>query len=172
MKTWRSWPWTIALAAVLVGFVLLGMIGLGLRTSSAEILVSMLVTAAAVAGLVRVLSMGVRATPTGLIIRDLTRTTLVPWTRVRGISCRKTDRRGVFAPVLHLAAERADKGVRRGTGQREDVEISVLGSYRGKAYVRFGSESLAVNQRSVSATGERCHSMSLAAHLRNLSRPN
>ena len=152
MKTWRSWPWTIALAAVLVGFVLLGMIGLGLRTSSAEILVSILVTAAAVAGLVRVLSMGVRATPTGLIIRDLTRTTLVPWTRVRGVTCRRTDRRGVFAPVLHLAPERAVKGVRRGSGQREDIEISVLGSYREAVVLRRTDEIEAARTGAVQRT--------------------
>jgi Bacterial PH domain len=113
-----------------VGFVLLGLVGLGLRTSSVELLVSVLVTGAALAGLARVLSMGVRATPTGLIVRDLTRTTLVPWTRVRGVTCERTDRRNVFAPVLHLAPERAVKGGRRGTGQREDVQITVLGSYR------------------------------------------
>lgn len=114
---------------MLLGFVLLGLVGLGLRTSPVEILVSLVVTGAALVGFARVSTMGVRATPTGLIIRDLTRTTLVPWTRVRSISCRRTDRRGVFAPVLHLATPPV-KGGRRGTGQAEDVEVTVLASYR------------------------------------------
>jgi hypothetical protein len=132
VKTWRSWPWTIALAAVLAGFALLGVVGLGLRTSAVEIVVSLVVTAAAVAGLLRVLSMGVRATPTGLIIRDLTRTTRVPWTSVRRITCEPGGRRGVHVPVLRLGAPPAVKGGRRGTGTGtgKDIEITVLGSYQ------------------------------------------
>ena len=130
MKTWRSWPWTIALAAVLAGFVFLGLIGLGLRTSWGEILISLLVTGAAVAGLLRVLATGVRATPSGLIIRDLTRTTRVLWTQVRRVSCAPTDRRGVHAPVLHLSAPPNVKGSRRGTGAQKDIEITVLASYK------------------------------------------
>ena len=130
VKTWRSWPWTIALAAVLSGFVLLGLIGLGLRTSMLEILVSLVVLGAAVVALLRVLSMGVRATPTGLIIRDLTRTTPVLWTQVRRVTCERTDRRGVHVPVLHLAPQRAAKSVRRGTGSQESLEVTVLGSYQ------------------------------------------
>jgi hypothetical protein len=132
VKTWRSWPWTIALGAVLGAFVLLGVVGLGLRTSGVEVAVSLLVTGAAFVGLMRVLSMGVKGTPTGLVIRDLTRTTMVPWTDVRKVTVAQTDRRGVHAPVLRMSGARAAGSGRRGagTGERQDIEVTVLGSYR------------------------------------------
>ena len=122
----RSWPWTIALAGVLIGFVLIGAAGLGARTSGLEVLLSFAVSAAAAAGVVRVLNMGVKVTPSGLIIRDLTRTALVPWDRVRGVTAEQTGRR-VYAPVLHLAQAGAG---RRGRAPGERLEITVLGSYR------------------------------------------
>lgn len=138
MKTWRSWPWTIALAGVLAGFVLLGLVGLGLRTSLAELVISAVVTLAALAALLRVLSMGVRATPTGLIIRDLTRTRPVLWTQIRKVTCEPTDRRGVHAPVLHLTSRRStDRKAGggkaadgKGTATATDIEVTVLASYQ------------------------------------------
>jgi Bacterial PH domain len=119
VKTWRSWPWTIALAAVLAGFALLGVIGLGLRTSPGEIAISLVITGAAVVGLLRVLSMGVRATPSGMIIRDLTRTRRVLWDQVRRVTCEPTDRRGVYVPVLHLSGQRA--GAARNSAARNST---------------------------------------------------
>lgn len=138
----RSWPWTIALATVLAGFVLLGVVGLGIRSSGAEVLISLVVSAASAAGVVRVLSMGAKITPSGVIIRDLTRTTMVPWARVRSVTSAQVGRR-VHVPVLVMGQKARDvagrgiaepagrKGGRRGlitSGDR--VEITVLGSYR------------------------------------------
>lgn len=127
----RSWPWTIALATVLAGFVLLGVVGLGIRSSGAEVLISLVVSAASAAGVVRVLSMGAKITPSGVIIRDLTRTTMVPWARVRSVTSAQVGRR-VHVPVLVMGQESAGRqGGRRGlitSGER--VEITVLGSYR------------------------------------------
>jgi hypothetical protein len=137
MRTWRSWPWTLALAGILGGFAFLGLVGLGLRTSAIEIGLSMLVIVAALAGMLRVLATGVRATPSGLIIRDLTRTTMIEWARVRKITCEQTDRRGVHAPVLRVApAAGLNRGGARessdvaGRGKVETVQVTVLGSYR------------------------------------------
>ncbi len=141
MKTWRSWPWTIALAAVLAAFVLLGLVGLGLRTSGVEFAISTLVTLAAFVGLMRTVSMGVKATPTGLVIRDLTRTTMVPWVDVRKVTAAQTDRRSVHAPVLELSGAQAGRATRRGDGAvRNDIELTVLGSYRPAVAQRRADE--------------------------------
>jgi hypothetical protein len=111
----RAWPWTVALAVVLTGFVLLGLLGLGLHTSLVSILVSLAVTLVAAIALSRALSLGVRVTPSGLIIRELTRTTPVPWETVRGVSCEKSEGRG-YVPVLRLAST-------------PRLEITVLAAY-------------------------------------------
>jgi hypothetical protein len=142
VKTWRSWPWTLALAAFLGAFVLLGLVGLGLRTSGAEVIVSLLVTAGAFAGMLRVLAMGVRATPSGVIIRDLTRTTMVAWADVRKVAMVAGARRGVHVPVLKMSAARSVKGGPRNAraGSREDIEITVLGSYRAEVAQRRADE--------------------------------
>ncbi|HEX6873836.1 MAG TPA: hypothetical protein VF163_22265 [Micromonosporaceae bacterium] len=139
-RVWRSWPWTAALAAVLGGFVLLGMIGLSLRTSGLESLISMVITFAAVVALVRVLSSGVRATPSGLIIRELTRTVHVPWQRVRSVTCQPTERKRVYAPTLILMPERVAKGGRRGRAADETLQLRILGSYREEVAKRRADE--------------------------------
>jgi len=139
-RVWRSWPWTIALATVLGGLALLGLAGLGLNASTLGSLISLLVTVGAGAGLLRVLATGVRATPTGLIIRELTRTTRVPWTQVRGVDSRPTERPRVFAPVLLLAPERAVKGGRRGRAAEQILQVRVLGSYREAVAQRRADE--------------------------------
>jgi hypothetical protein len=107
----RAWPWTIALAAILAAFVLIGLVGVGLHTSAGAVVVTLL---AAVA-LARTLALGVRVTPSGLIIRELTRTTPVPWETVRSVACEKSQGRG-YVPVLRLGKER--------------VEVTVLAAYR------------------------------------------
>ena len=116
MKVLRAWPWTIALCVVLGGFVLLGLVGLGRHTSAVTLVVSIVVTLVAALALSRALSLGVRLTASGLIIRELTRTTAVPWDTVRSVACEKSEGRG-YAPVLRL-----------GTGAR--VEVTVLAAYR------------------------------------------
>ena len=116
MTVLRAWPWTIALATVLAGFVLLGLIGIGRHSSVVSLLISGLVTLLAALAFARAISLGVRVTSSGLIIRDLTRTTPVPWETVRGVSCEKSQGRG-YVPVLRL-------------GSNERVEVTVLAAYR------------------------------------------
>ena len=116
MTVLRAWPWTAALATVLVGFVLLGLLGIGRHTSVVALLISVVVTLLAAFALARALALGVRVTPSGMIIRELTRTTPVPWETVRGVFCEKSQGRG-YVPVLRLAS-------------RERMEVTVLAAYR------------------------------------------
>ncbi len=132
----RSWPWTAALAAPLSGLVLLSLVALSLRTGP----IALVVAAAAVAALARVLSTGVQITPSGLVIRELTRTTRVPWTRVRGVTSRPTERSRVHAPVLLLAPAGAVKGARRGRASDEALQVRILASYRQEVAQRRADE--------------------------------
>jgi hypothetical protein len=111
----RAWPWTIALAAILAAFVLIGLVGVGRHTSAGAVVVSAVVTLLAALALSRSLSLGVRVTPSGLIIRELTRTTPVPWETVESVTCEKSHGRG-YVPVLRLGKER--------------LEVTVLAAYR------------------------------------------
>ena len=115
MTVLRAWPWTVALAAILAAFVLIGLVGVGLHTSAGAVVVSGVVTLLAAVALARTLSLGVRVTSSGLIIRELTRTTPVPWETVRSVTCEKSQGRG-YVPVLRLGKER--------------VEVTVLAAYR------------------------------------------
>jgi hypothetical protein len=112
----RAWPWTIALATVLAGFVLLGLLGVDRHSSLASLLISVVVTLLAALALSRTLSTGVRVTPSGMIIRELTRTTPVQWETVRSVGCEKSQGRG-YVPVLRLASN-------------ERLEVTVLAAYR------------------------------------------
>lgn len=116
MTVLRAWPWTIALATVLAGFVLLGLLGIDRHSSIVSLLISVVVTLLAALALSRSLSTGVRITPSGLIIRELTRTTPVPWEKVRSVACEKSQGRG-YVPVLRLASS-------------ERLEVTVLAAYR------------------------------------------
>ena len=129
----RSWPWSLALAAVLAGFVLLGLIGVALRTSGPELLISAAVTVLSAAALVRALTTGVRLTSSGLIIRELTRSTPIPWSQVRAVDCAKSAGRG-YVPVLTLTGPPPGQP-RLGTGtaagrSKEQLEVTVLAAYR------------------------------------------
>jgi hypothetical protein len=111
----RSWPWTLALAGVLIGFLLLGMVGLSLRTSTGGRIISFVVIVGALIALYRVLTSGVHVLPSGLIVRELTRSTPVPWPRIRSITTAPTARKGVYAPVLQVGSDR--------------LELTILASY-------------------------------------------
>jgi hypothetical protein len=115
----RAWPWTIALSVVLAGFVLLGLVGLSRRSSVGELIFSLAVALVAAVALSRALSLGVRITPSGLIIRDLTRTTPIPWNKIRSVSCEKSRGRG-YVPVLR-------------TADTDRLEVTVLAAYREPA---------------------------------------
>jgi len=130
----RSWPWCLALAGVLAGFVLLGLIGVALRTSAPELLVSAVVTVLSAASLVRALTTGVRLTPSGLIIRELTRSTPIPWSQVRAVDCAKSAGRG-YVPMLTLTGPppgkpRPGTGTGPGKNGQQQLEVTVLAAYR------------------------------------------
>jgi hypothetical protein len=122
----RSRLWTGMLATVLGGFVLLGLAGMALRSSTASAVVSFVLAGAALFGFSRVLQMGVLIAPSGVAVRELTRTTLIPWTRVRSVTCEKTDRRGIHAPVLRLTPGPG------GAQGKDRLELTVLASYRAE----------------------------------------
>lgn len=107
-KIMRSWPWTLALAGILVGFLLLGMFGLSVRTSTVGKLLSFAVIVGALLALYRVLTSGVHVLPSGLIVRELTRSTPVPWPRIRSITTAPTGRRGIYAPVLTVGSDKLE----------------------------------------------------------------
>jgi hypothetical protein len=111
----RSWPWTIALALVVMVFISLGMFGISLRTSALEAGVSLVLVLAGLLALYRVLTSGVHVMPSGVIVRELTRSTPVPWARVRSITTEPTGRKGVYAPVL--------------VTQNGRLELTVLAAY-------------------------------------------
>ena len=136
--TRRSWPWTLALAGIMAGFLLLGLIGLSVRSSVLEVVISSVACVAALVAFSRVLSMGVRVTPSGLVVRDLTRTTLIPWTQVRRVTSEPTGRRSIHAPVLTLAQGRS--------------ELTVLASYRAEVSQR---RAAALESARVAATPSR-----------------
>jgi hypothetical protein len=121
----RSWPWTLALGGVLTGFLLLGMLGLSLRTSTAGRILSFLLIVGALLALYRVLTSGVHVLPSGLIVRELTRSIPVPWPRIRSITTAATARKGVYAPVLLVAPQ---KGGRQ-KGGTERLELTILAAY-------------------------------------------
>jgi hypothetical protein len=132
----RSWPWTIALAGVLTCFVLLGMVGLSLRASTGGRIFSFVLIVGGLAALYRVLTSGVHVLPSGLIVRELTRSTPVPWARIRSITTAPTSRKGVYAPVLRvaLAPERAAAALRGGTRSKpgrgtDQLELTILAAY-------------------------------------------
>jgi hypothetical protein len=111
----RSWPWTIALALVVMVFIALGMFGISLRTSVLEAGISLVLVLAGLLALYRVLTSGVHVLPSGVIVRELTRSTPVPWARVRSITTGPTGRKGVFAPVL--------------VTQNGKLELTILAAY-------------------------------------------
>ena len=122
----RSWPWTIALAAAITLIVLLGVVGAQLATSIVESVFALVVVAAGLLALYRVLTSGVHVLPSGLIVRELTRSTPVPWVRIRKITVGPTGRKGVYAPVLVVGGDK--------------LELTVLASYREDVAKRRADE--------------------------------
>jgi hypothetical protein len=149
----RSWPWTIALAGVVTGFVLIGMVGLSLRSSWVEVGFSLVVILGGLVALYRVLTSGVHVLPSGLIVRELTRSTPVPWPRIRSITTAATARKGVYAPVLLVgpARERAGAAERSGARARlergnDRLELTILAAY-SQAVAQRRTEALVAARR-------------------------
>jgi hypothetical protein len=131
----RSWPWTIALAAVAGAVLLVGLLGFSARSSLLGLLLSLITIAAALLALFRVLTSGVYVLPTGLIIRELTRSTPVPWARIKSITTATTGRRGAHAPVLVVMPA---PGTPKSAPPR--IEVTILASYHESVAKRRADE--------------------------------
>ncbi len=115
----------MALASV-VGVVLLaGMFAFSVRSSLIGLILSTITIGLALLALYRVLTSGVYLLPSGLIIRELTSSTPVPWARVRSITTEPTGRRGVHAPVLRVTPA---SGAARETAKTR-IEVTILAAY-------------------------------------------
>ena len=131
----RSWPWTIALAAVGGAVLLVGLLAFSARSSLFGLLLSLITIGAALFALFRVLTSGVYVLPTGLIIRELTRSTPVPWARIKSITTAPTGRRGAHAPVLMVQSAPGTPKSGRGGGVTSkqsgppQIEVTILASY-------------------------------------------
>ena len=121
----RSWPWTIALAAVAGAVLLVGLVAFSARSSLLGLLFSLVTIGVSLLALYRVLTSGVYVLPSGLIIRELTRSTPVPWPRIRSITTAPSGRRGVHAPVLLVVPA---PGASKAAPNR--IEVTILASYR------------------------------------------
>jgi hypothetical protein len=135
---------------VLTGFLLIGLVGATLRSSTLGVLIGLLMVAASLFAVYRVLTAGVHVLPSGLLIRELTRTTPVPWARIRAIETGPTGRRGVYAPILVVMLEPAS-GSRKG-GTRERMEVTVLASYHEAVAKRRTAELIAARAAAASRT--------------------
>ena len=130
----RSWPWTIALAAVLGGLLVVGLFRLSTAGGVGDLVFGGLLVAGALYALYRVLTSGVHILPSGLIIRELTRSTPIPWSQVRAVDCAKSAGRG-YVPVLTLTGPppgkpRPGTGTGPGKNGQQQLEVTVLAAYR------------------------------------------
>jgi hypothetical protein len=80
------------------------MFAFSVRSSLLGFILSMITIGLALLALFRVLTSGVYLLPSGIIIRELTSSTPVPWTRVRSITTEPTGRRSAHAPVLVVSS--------------------------------------------------------------------
>jgi hypothetical protein len=142
----RSWPWTLALAGGVCAVLLVGMLAFSARSSLIGLLFSLVTVGFALLALFRVLTSGVYVLPTGLIIRELTRSTPVPWPRIRSITTAPTGRRGVHAPVLVVAPA---PGTSKSAPSR--IEVTILASYHESVAKRRADELAAA--RAAAARG-------------------
>ncbi len=130
--TWRSWPWNVFLFLCLTVLLsLTGSIALAESAPPARI-IFWVMTAVLATGAVRALLLGVSVGERGIRVRELTRTRIIPWADVVSIDIgeQSTGAASTFfevdAPVVT---------VRQPDGDHEEVELSVLGSYRFIAFL-------------------------------------
>ena len=154
----RSWPWTIALAAVLAGLLVVGMFRLSTAGGVGDLVFGGVLVAGALYALFRVLTSGVHILPSGLIIRELTRSTRLPWDRIRAISSGPSDRSRVYVPVLTVTPGAVDqrwasrRGFRRASpgrsskGSGTDIAVDILGSYSAPVAQRRADELAAARK--------------------------
>ena len=127
--------------------LLAGMFGFSVRSSWLGLILSLIVIAIALLALFRVLTSGVYLLPSGLIIRELTSSTPVPWARVRSITTEPTGRRGVHAPVIAVTSTPG--------AQKNRIEVTILGSYSEAAAQRRTKELIAAKAAATSHPGKR-----------------
>ena len=149
----RSWPWTIALATVLTGLLLVGLLRLSTASSALDVVFGVVLVGGALFALFRVLTSGVHILPSGLIIRELTRSTRLPWDRIRAITSGPSDRSRVYVPVLTVTPGAVDprwsgrRGWRRTSqGSGTDIAVDILGSYSAPVAQRRAEELAAAKK--------------------------
>jgi len=155
----RSWPWTIALAAVLGGLLVVGLFRLSTAGGVGDLVFGGLLVAGALYALYRVLTSGVHILPSGLIIRELTRSTRLPWERIRAISSGPSDRSRVYVPVLTVTPGAVDarwasrRGFRTSSsngrsskGAGTEIAVDILGSYSAPVAQRRADELAAARK--------------------------
>lgn len=139
-EAWRS-PWSVSLGVILCALAAVSVVRATLAGGTGERVLELLFAAAATVGGVRALRLGVVATPSELVIRELTRTTAIPWSRVAGVTWGPLARRGAHAPMLRLGPEKAVKGARRRRGAQTTLPLQGLASYR-EAVARRRAEQI------------------------------
>lgn len=151
----RSWPWTIALAAVAGVVLLIGMIAFSNRSSWFGFVLSLVTVGAALTALFRVLTSGVYVLPSGIIIRELTRSTPVPWPRVRSITTEPTAaRRRAQAPVLTVLPVPGPGQTQQNAKNAEvRVEVTILASYQERVAKRRTQELIDARAAATRASG-------------------
>jgi hypothetical protein len=149
----RSWPWTIALATVLGGLLVVGLFRLSTAGGTGDLVFGALLVGGSLYALFRVLTSGVHILPSGLIIRELTRSTRLPWDRIRSITSGPSDRSRVYVPVLTVTPGAVDprwasrRGLRRSSpGSGTDIAIDILGSYSAPVAQRRADELAAARK--------------------------
>ncbi|MEW2382002.1 hypothetical protein AB0873_07905 [Micromonospora sp. NPDC047707] len=138
--TWRSWPWNMFLFLCLMIMLLLtASIAVSESALPARI-IFWIMTAVLAAGAVRALLLGVSVRDNEIQIRELTRTRKIPWADVDrvGIGEQSTGLAGTFFEVQTPIV-----AVRSPDGDHEEVELSVLGSYRFLAFMSPGRRAAA-----------------------------
>ena len=139
-RAWRS-GWNVGLGVVVCALAAVALVRAALVTESVERVLDLVFAVAATVAGVRALRLGVVATPTEIVIRELTRTTRIPWARVAGVTWQPLARRNAFAPVLRLIPERAVKGGRRGRAAETTLTLQGIAGY-GEARARARAEEI------------------------------
>ncbi len=124
----RSWLWNVT-AAVVLAFLAAGCVVLTIRASAPEAVQFLLGAIAVVlaAGAARVSTVGVRATPDALIVRELFRTRKLPWSAVKRARLVTYDPPTFGAPSVSTAMPELHYVL---DGRRRRVRVTSLGARR------------------------------------------
>jgi hypothetical protein len=129
------------------------MFAFSVRSSLLGFILSMITIGLALLALFRVLTSGVYLLPSGIIIRELTSSTPVPWTRVRSITTEPTGRRSTHAPVLVVTPA---PGASTDT-KKTRIQVTILASY-SEPVARRRTDELVAAKAAAGRSGKRAGS--------------